>query len=356
MKPPAFLEKLKPYRMKVLVVLTVVIALTAGYLGGTKVASRGHGGSQAPGHGEGHSEAHGGGHDSGHVAAAGDNARGPAGHAAHEGSHKGSKEDKGQVDTSEDAAEESDEEATTAQLEATARHQLSGVAKVWAKYSEAASSIQDKVDTLRRLDEENRKLALENTHLRMRIESHEFDCRALEAARRSRDLELQLNRETGSRMGRALASISYHVPTGLLPHQLFTLALNYFHAREDEKAAVILTFLTGMENEDTFKTSQNFLFTGAAWYRLDNLVAANSYFDMVLKESKGSMAADSTSKDGDPTVQEQARLWKALVEERMGKHSKSQDWLREMLSYNPHSMEAGWVNGKEAKRGTASEK
>lgn len=206
-------------------------------------------------------------------------------------------------------------------------------------------SVQDKVAELRRADLENEKLRLENAHLRLKLESVQFDCKAQDAAHLNQELELRLDRDTGSKMGRTLASVSYKVPAHLMPQQLYTLAVSYFRAHEDEKAAVILTFLTGMEDETTYRTPKNYLMTGIAWYRVDNFGAAEEYFDRAVKHSE-------TSENRE--LQGQARLWKALVAERTGKHGQSQQYLREVLNINPHSKEAAWVNPKEADRVVAS--
>lgn len=210
----------------------------------------------------------------------------------------------------------------------------------------AITSAGDKVAELRRADEENQRLRLENANLRLKLEASQFDCHAQDAAKNTRDLETKLDRETGTKMGRALASISYKFPTHLLPPQLYTLAMSYFKAREDEKAAVILTFLLGMEDDDAFRTAKNFLLTGVSWYRLDNMAAAQDYFDRAMK---------SPDLDEYPTLKGQVRLWKALVASRVGKHAESQTWMREVLNLNPHSTEAKWVNqAREASRAVAS--
>jgi tetratricopeptide (TPR) repeat protein len=209
----------------------------------------------------------------------------------------------------------------------------------------AIASIQEKVDRLRRAEEENRRLRLENAHLKLRAEGLQFDCQARDAASRTHELEMKLSGETGAKVGRTLASIHYRPPTHLLPPQLYTLAVSYFNAREDEKAAVILTFLTGLEENDTYKTPKNMLMNGVAWYRLDNFEVADQYFGRVLETKE---TPDNVQ------YQAQARLWRGLVAERTNRHDKAQHWLRELLDYHPHSTEAGWVNSKEAKRVPAS--
>ncbi|MCM2279504.1 MAG: hypothetical protein NDJ89_15620 [Oligoflexia bacterium] len=208
-------------------------------------------------------------------------------------------------------------------------------AGAWGAYKDAWGGVQATVDRLRRADSENERLRLENAHLRLKLEARQFECHAGDAERATRGLELQLDRETGSRMGRTLASIGYKPPLHLLPPQLFALAASYFKAREDEKAAVLLTFLTGLEDDDTYKTARDYLMTGIAWYRLDNFSAAESYFDRAKEKADAQEGKQ---------LQSQSRLWKALVAERLGKHDGAQRWLRDVLDRDPHSTEAAWVN------------
>ncbi len=215
-------------------------------------------------------------------------------------------------------------------------------------YQKALHSIDQKITAIRSAEAENSRLRLENTHLRLTVENLRFDCHAKDGNELTKAIEYRLDKETGSQVGRTLASIAYRIPSNLLPHQTYTLGVSYFKAREDEKAAVILTFLTGLDENDTFKSPKNFLMTGITWYRLDNFDIADRYFDRVLR------APDTP--DNRPS-QAQARLWKALVAQRLGKHTKSQFWLTELIDQHPHAREARWINAgsTEAERGIATE-
>ncbi|MCM2323642.1 MAG: hypothetical protein NDJ90_10320 [Oligoflexia bacterium] len=214
--------------------------------------------------------------------------------------------------------------------------------RTWATYRGAWDSVQKTVDRLRKADQQNERLRLENANLRLKLEARQFDCHAADAERATREYEVRLDRETGSRMGRTLASIGYKAPLHLLPGQLYALAASYFKAREDEKAAVLMTFLTGLEDDDTYKTPKSYLMAGIAWYRLDNFVVADNYFDKVLEK------ADTLESK---QLQSQVRLWKGLTAARLGRHDRSQRWLRDVLDQDPHSTEAAWVNSvKEVKR------
>lgn len=216
----------------------------------------------------------------------------------------------------------------------------------FATYAKAFRSVQDKVESLRQIELENERLRLENTHLRLALENANFTKAAQSDSRQTAT--------TGK--ARDLGSIHYTMPTDLAPSQLYTLGVSYFKAHEDEKAAVIFTFLTGLKDNDAFRTAKNHLMTGVAWYRLDNYATADKYFDLVL-QSAPSMH--------DRGFQAHARLWKALVATRLGKQGKAQFWLTELIDHHPRSAEAAWVNAPhpapkaephtEAHRGVASE-
>jgi tetratricopeptide (TPR) repeat protein len=207
----------------------------------------------------------------------------------------------------------------------------------WAiqAYGEAWTSTQQKVDQLKHLDEENAKLQLENAHLRLALETERFETSSNKASQATHDFESKLSHETGSKTGRTLASIPYKVPTDLSGAQLYVLANGYFKQHDDEKAAVIYTFLTGLEDDNTFKTAPAYLRTGIAWYRLENMELADYYFDKVLKFTFSSQTQQFIN---------QARLWRGITAERTGDHKKSQALLRDLLEHNPHSTEAAWVN------------
>ncbi len=200
---------------------------------------------------------------------------------------------------------------------------------------EAGESVQEKVEELSDAVYVRERLELENAQLRHWIEDEKFNCRTLAAERKTKEISMRLNEKTGALVGRTLASIDYRPPTHLLPNQLLTLAVSYFKAGESEKSAVIMTFLTGQEENDTYKTPKNYLLTGISWYRVDHFNLAQSYFDKILQEKPAKELLG---------YQAQARLWSALVSKRLGQASKSQEWLTKLLDHHPHSMEAAWVN------------
>ena len=209
------------------------------------------------------------------------------------------------------------------------------VAKGFKSVKYAAHSLQEKVDEINHIQDANRRLKLENMNLRRWAESLKFSCSANGSKKQTRKTSMRLAQETGERVGRTLASISYRPPTHLLPREMYTLGVSYLKGQEDEKAAVILTFLTGLEEDQTYKTPENYLMAGVAWYRLDHNKLASEYFDKVLDFKR-------TSKN--ERYLGHARLWKALTARKASRGGQSQYWLRQVLDHHPRSEPANWVN------------
>jgi tetratricopeptide (TPR) repeat protein len=199
-------------------------------------------------------------------------------------------------------------------------------------------SVQSKVDEIARAMDDNERLRLENAHLKLRVESLQFDCQQKHAQSSTKAFEQKLSLETGSRVGRTLASVDYKIPEQLTPEQLYVLGVSYFKGGENEKAAAILTFLTHLEGVAKYKNPRDWLMAGVSWYRLENYDAAEPFLDKVIH-------ASASDKDAQ-AYHAQALLWKALVAERTGKKFKAQFWMRELLDHHPYSPEAAWVNGR----------
>jgi hypothetical protein len=273
-------------------------------------------------------------------------------HAAHAQAHKDEAHKKEEIDEERlaekvamsDAGSSEGEESAPAAAAVLEDHR-GWSDRIFGTYAAAWRSVQDKVDAISHAETDNERLRLENTHLRLALEGMQFNCSAKAASDKTHEIEYKLDKQTGSLVGRDLASIAYRVPTNLVPGQLYTLGISYFKGREDEKAAVIFTFLTGLDDNDIFKTPKNFLLTGIAWYRLDNFATAERYFDRALKAPESPENLQTLA---------HARLWKALTATRMGKHTQSQFWLTELIDHSPLSQEATWVNPRRGARVPAS--
>lgn len=196
-------------------------------------------------------------------------------------------------------------------------------------------SVHHKAKILGRADLENKRLQAENENLRRWVEEVRFNCSKLSAEKETQETALRLSAETGARIGVVLAGIDYRPPTHIPAKQLLVLGINYFRAREFEKAAVIFSYLTGLADNDQFKTAENILLTGVAWYQINNLKLADGYFNDGLKLARQSKDQKLTS---------QALLWKALLAQRNQEFGQVQKYLVQILEVNPHSEVAEWVN------------
>ena len=200
----------------------------------------------------------------------------------------------------------------------------------------AWKSASHKIWELDHAQDEVAQLRHDNAELRIQAETLQFGCQARNAEHTTRHYSAKLSQETGSKVGRTLASFTYRIPEQLSPSQLYSLGVSYFKSNDHEKAAAIFSYLVSIEDSDAYKTSRDFLTAGIAWYHLDNLDIADRFFDEVLKAPETATSVPYQAK---------ARVWKSLISERLGKHLKSQYWLRELLDHHPRSTEAGWVNG-----------
>lgn len=203
-------------------------------------------------------------------------------------------------------------------------------------------SIQHQVSQIQSLEQENQRLRLEAETLKLQFQKLQFDWHEQNAQSQTTRIENKLSQETGEKIGRTLVAMSYRPPVDLAPAQLFTLGLTYLKGFEDEKAAVILTSLTHLENTDLYRTPEVLLLTGMVWYRVNHLTMAEAYFDEVLRQK--------AERESLPYLA-QARLWKAILAKHYDKELKAQYWLNELLENHPHSVEVQWINPLEDEHG-----
>ncbi|MEK6577751.1 MAG: hypothetical protein AABZ55_00865, partial [Bdellovibrionota bacterium] len=133
-------------------------------------------------------------------------------------------------------------------------------------YKEAWVSLNQKFAELKRADEENEHLRVENAHLRIKLEGIQYQCKSKDVAAFTSNLGSKLKTATGSPVGRILATLGYKPPTHLTPEQLFTLGVSYFKAREDEKSAVLFTMLSDLDGMNPYREPRTFVLAAASWY------------------------------------------------------------------------------------------
>lgn len=255
-------------------------------------------------------------------------------HAKTESQAKGHEDSAHQKqDMHQNVAATSHEENKSHEMDTT--HHSSGV---FSTVTQAVHRFSDKVVELREADIENKRLKHENLNLSRWVEELQMNCSSDATKKHQTAMGIQLDQETGTQLGRVLSTIEYRPPMHLLPEQLFTLGVTYFKAGDFERSAVIFTYLTGVDTFEEFKTSQNYLMTGVAWFKLDHVKLSNFYLDKVLAYQPEPENMKS---------QAQARLWKALAAKRLNDENGSQHWLRQLIGHHPQAVESSWVNTNE---------
>ena len=207
------------------------------------------------------------------------------------------------------------------------------VAQMFTAAAGVVHDFQEKVRHFKEIDQKYADVLGQNALLKQELATLRFEQQAQKQALETQRVAKKLVTDTGTRFGRAPASLNYSIPKELTAHQLHILALSYMEGQEDEKAAVILNSL--ISSDETFRTPQDWLMMGVLWFRLDNLPLAGQSFNHVLSFPE----ADESIR-----YQAQARLWMALVEHRMNKDERSQDWLKDLMDHHPHSQEVTWIN------------
>ncbi len=222
-------------------------------------------------------------------------------------------------------------------------YQFSRSAWTWFKgtYAHAFHSVGDKLVELERSHSENAYLRLENLKLRSKLKADQFRKAASAADGETSELAEELEEEAGTPIARTLASIDYHAPISLPHHQMLALAADYFKKGDYERSVVLMHRLLGRQDRN-FRTPRNLLLTAVCWYHLDHLNHANRLLGELLKQPEERETLQYMA---------QGRLWKALTERKLDNKTESQKWLTELLDHHPHSIEASWINSREAKHG-----
>lgn len=210
------------------------------------------------------------------------------------------------------------------------------VARIFATYVDAWESVNAKVHAIQHAEEENKKLKLENAYLRVMVETGHFKARTEDAKKKTETVGKKLATAAGSRAARSIASIRYQFPENLLPEGLLALGVSYFKVKDDEKAAVILHFLTELDDDKRFRTAANYLMAGISFYRLEHYKNASEYFGRVAKLTETDAETQKAKR--------QAVYWQALVAERTKNRGLAQKLILDSLEQDPLTKEARWVN------------
>lgn len=202
-------------------------------------------------------------------------------------------------------------------------------------YKHRFFSAFDKFDSLESLDRENAELSQRLALIEKEFEIERSRNASAEMQEITRDLANRIREEGGSELARVMSAIPYRVPSNLLPHQQYALALGYFRKQEYEQAAVLFNHLLNLQDDKSYQKGEVQLLSAISWYHLKNFKLSNYYLRQVSKNANQTSALFRT------TI-----LWQAIVAKAEGKKGESQRQLTVALARFPHAVESGWINGK----------
>lgn len=195
---------------------------------------------------------------------------------------------------------------------------------------------QEKLQTMRALNEENQSLRKQNAHLRVELESQKFLLSQEAQQRDFHHVADKLQKEVGSILGHLPASLPELAHVNFNSTQELVLGMTYFKAGDYERATAVLGRLH-WEVPDSFEKGIKLsLVKAVSWYQVGNYFLADRALEETLHVSQPTPAM--------LPYLAQARLWKALVAHRLKKKIKVQYWLQELIDHHPHSQEAQWIN------------
>jgi len=201
-------------------------------------------------------------------------------------------------------------------------------------FFEAWKSFLLKMEKMNTLYEGYNHLKAENSELRLLLEKIRFEFISQRAFSMTKKKEKKLLLETGSKVGRVLASLTDSVPQDLFPQHLFGLGVHFFSIHEYEKAALIFSDLLYLKQD--FQKKPPYLFAAAvSWYQIENYFLADHYFDELLSQF--------TEKRWS-SYQSQSLVWKALIAKKINQEKNSQILLKKLLDQFPSSLEVLWIN------------
>jgi tetratricopeptide (TPR) repeat protein len=203
-------------------------------------------------------------------------------------------------------------------------------------------SIQEKVKAFEGLETENQQLTLENAKLEAKLFELEQKVTSGKSESKTRTVASQA-KKLGATTSVAPEAIGYQVPDYLLPHQLFVLGIQYLEEGSFERSSKVFEYLATRSHEKQIPLARLWMLAGISWFKVKNYQKSNQYFDQILKDKMGVKSPDG--------YYAQAKLWKALVAERLNKKDQAQAMMLDLLEKHPYSKEVEWVNKAKAQIG-----
>ena len=211
---------------------------------------------------------------------------------------------------------------------------------VWGTYHKHFFSFADRFKGLVGLEEENEALTEKVAQLEKENVVLQSEHTERELASVTKTTEESVKEKTGSETAVVLDSIEYKVPAHVSGAGLHALALGYFRKQEYAKSVVLFDHLVNLKEDPQFKTAENYLMAGIAWYHLKNYKEAHNQVDQALK-------ASSTTH----SVHRSALMWDAMITKAEGNPKETQAKLLKFIELYPHSEEAKWINTRRSPAG-----
>lgn len=190
-----------------------------------------------------------------------------------------------------------------------------------------------KMKDFEQMDRENHELQQRVAILEKNFELERARNASAEMKEITEELSDRIKDEAGNELARVLAAIPYNVPTHLLPHQQYALALGYFRKGEYEQAAVLFHHLLNLQDDTSYQRGEVQLLSAISWYHLKNYKLSKHFLRVVAKGANQQTSLYRT-----------AVLWEAILAKAEGNRYDAQRKLTAALAQFPHSEEASWIN------------
>jgi hypothetical protein len=176
-----------------------------------------------------------------------------------------------------------------------------GPAAWWASINSKAKHLNELEAKYQALHKEHEVLKREYFRL-----EHAHD--ALVAEQQSKLRAQSSLTATGSRTGRAPASIAYSVPQGLTADALRALAYEHFREKRFGEAALTFEYLLSQPEGAAVQGSDAYYSAGVAWFQVGNLRKSSDSFEA----AKAHAEADEKEK-----VRKKVELWKRVIDRKL---------------------------------------
>lgn len=169
-------------------------------------------------------------------------------------------------------------------------------------------SLNKKAEHMAELEARYEALRREHEALQKEFYRLEHEHAELTAKLRSQETASESLSATGSRLGRAPASIAYRAPAGLNTEAL--LALGYEHLREKRFAEAAVTFETLLNQPESaaLQGASAYYSAGVAWFKINNFRKAREAFEAAKAHADG---------EERERVRKKVELWMRVIDRKL---------------------------------------